>query len=295
MPFNPDLAVVDWEDDAPPDSERRPASQRATSLKAEWQPDVDKLQSWVSKIGEEPSPILLVEGPTAAHRSTVYRLVNKVNEKGSDQWVEQGIVTSLTQRMSQVRAAGSVIPHEWDVLWNLLTLENLLVEDPLRMLVDQGHLITSAFKALWEARFRLEEGQEVKTFVVALSRWMTGAPLDGTQRQLLGALGIERELETVFERLDMLFFLVTLAKQNDLVHELVFAFDGLDRVVVQSPTKRKVRLKELFDFCVSAERWSRLGAPVGFLLGYSKEHHPLDVIGETHPKLATKLRSYGMV
>jgi hypothetical protein len=207
----------------------------------------------------------------------------------------EGLVTNLTRRLSKVRSIGSIIPHEWDLLWNLLTLETLVVEDPLRLLVDQGHLITEAFKAIWEARFRLEEGQEVQDAVSAISNWMTGAPLDVAQRKFLGQLGIVSEPSTTFERLDLMFFLVALAKQNELVSRTVFIFDGLERAVVQGVSRRKAFYKECFDFCIAAERWSRLGAPIGFIFGYSKEHDPLSVIEKAHPKLGRKLRGYTLV
>jgi hypothetical protein len=239
--------------------------------------------------------VLLVEGPTPTHRSTIYRLTKTVQDDLSDSWLTEGLVANLTHRISKVRAIGSIIPHEWDLLWNLLTLENLVVEDSLRLLVDQGHLITEAFRAIWEARFRLDEGREVKDVVAALSSWMTCGPLDAPQRELLTQLGITREPGTTFERLDMLFFLLALAKQNELVTQTVFVFDGLDRAVRLGIGKRKQFYKELYDFSVAAERWARLGAPIGFILGYAKDHDPISVIEAAHPKLGRKLRTYALV
>jgi hypothetical protein len=213
----------------------------------------------------------------------------------SNSWVKEGLTQDLTHRISKVRAIGSIIPHEWDLLWNLLTLENLVVEDPLRMLVDQGHLVTQFFKSLWEARFRLDEGREVREVVQALSNWMTSAPLDDAQREQLTQLGVTRKPVTTIERLDMLFFLLALAKQNDLVEQLVFVFDGLDQAVRQGIGKRRQFYKELADFVLAAERWARLGAPIGFMLGYSKDHDPLGVIEAAQPKLGRKLRTFALV
>lgn len=284
-----------WEDVRPRDGERR-ASQRPGSLRPAWDPpDIDKLQEWAAKVGQDPSPVLLVEGPTPAHRAAIYRLTKTVQDDVTDSWLSEGLVANLTHRISKVRATGSIIPHEWDLLWNLLTLETLVVEDSVRMLVDQGHLITEAFRAIWEARFRLEEGREVKDVVSALSSWMTSAPLSSAQREQLTQLGITREPGSTFERLDMLFFVLALAKQNELVTQTVFVFDGLDRAVRQGIGKRRAFYKELHDFTVTAERWARLGAPIGFMFGYSKSHDPIGVIETAVPKLGRKLRTYALV
>lgn len=283
-----------WDDIRPLNNEMR-YSHRPGSIHPKWDPKLPKLQDWVDKIGKEPSPILLVEGPTFSHRLTIYRMVKTIQDKLSDTWIEQGIVNNLTQRAQKVRSIGSITPHDWDLLWNLLTLETLEINEPVRTLVDQGHLCTELFKALWEARFRLDEGQEVKTFVQAISKWMTAETLTPQQKGLLGSLGIQHSVETTYERLDVLFFLITLAHQNDLLSNLIFVLDGLDKVVTQGVGQRKLLLKELFDFCIAAERWSRLGAPIGFMLGYSAEHKPLDSIQRSNLKLGQKLKQYGSV
>lgn len=281
-----------WDDDRPPDSERR-ASVRPSSIRPSWDPpDVDKTVSWASNLGTGVRPILLVEGPTPTHRATIYRLTKTAQDKLAQEWVEQGVVENLTARFAKVRTLGSIIPHEWDLLWNLLTLEKLHTEDPIRTLIDQGHLLTEAFRSIWEARFRLEEGTEVKNFVRVLSRWMTAQPLDTSERQLLGTLGVKHEPKTTIERLDMLFFLASLAKQNELVTNIVFIFDGLERAATLGVSRRRELLKELHDFCLTADRWARLGSPIGFMFGYSNEHKALDSIERSNAKLGSKLRSY---
>jgi hypothetical protein len=285
-----------WDALSPPDSERR-ASHRPDALRSSWEPpDIDRLTKWSSVVGLENSkPLLLIEGPTPAHRASIYRLTKTVQAEMASKWLERGLVANLTDRVAKVRAVGSIIPHEWDLLWNLLTLEQLDVVDPVRSLIDQGDLFTQAFKAIWEARFRLDEGRELQTFVSTLSRWMTASELTRADRELLGSLGIENELETTFERLDLLFFLVTLARQNELIYPTVFVFDGLERMVTQGTSKRKASLKEFYDFCLTAERWGRLGSPLGFMLGYSNEHDALEVFEKSNAKLGEKLRKYASV
>jgi len=285
----------DWDDLKPPDSERRP-SHRPDPLRSSWDPpDIDRVQKWVSQIGVEPRPLLLIEGPTPAHRASVYRLTKTVQDALADKWLERGIVENLTERFAKIRAFGSIIPHDWDLLWNLLTLDKLEVEEPVRYLIDQGDIFTQAFKAIWEARFRLDEGKELQTFVTTLSRWMTAATLTPEEKTLLGSLGIEHELETTHERLDMLFFLATLARQNELLHPTVLVLDGLERILTQGTAKRKAYLKELHEFLMAVDRWGRLGSPIGFMIGYSNEHDALEGFEKANAKVGEKLRKYAAV
>lgn len=282
-----------WADISPPDSERR-VTHRPGSLRPQWDPSQSSgLEMWVKNLGrEDQRPIILVEGPTPAHRQTLYRLA-RIPSKAIDQkWVEQGLVDNLSERLSATRCIGSIAPHSWDLIWNFLTLEELVVEEPLRSLIDQGLLFTQAFKAIWEARFMLKEGQDIRQLVEAFTGWVTSTSLSEESKRLLDKMGIERELSTPFERLDMLFFLATWAAQNQLISNQLFVIDGLDRALTQGTARRKQLLKELDHFCTSAERWSKLGSPLGFVLGYSNEHKALAGIERSNARLGAKLQRY---
>lgn len=285
-----------WDDISPPDSERR-VTKRPGSLRPQWDPQQSNgLEVWVKNLGREnQQPIILVDGPTPAHRQALYRLAH-ISSKDLDQrWVEQGLVDNLTERFSNIRCVGSIAAHPWDLVWNFLTLEDLTVEEPLRALIDQGLLFTQAFKAVWEARFLLKEGRDIRQLVEAFSGWVTAAPLSPESKLLLDGLKVERELSTPFERLDMLFFLATWAAQNSLIPNQLFVIDGLDRALTQGTARRKQLLKELDHFCTSAERWNKLGSPMGFVLGYSNEHQGLTGIGRSNSKLGFKLARYASV
>jgi hypothetical protein len=281
-----------WEAIQAPDSERR-VTKRPGSLRPQWDPPGTALEEWAKRLGQDGQrPIVLIEGPTPAHRQALYRLA-KIESKDLDSgWIDQGLVENITVRFSKLRCIGSIVARPWDLLWNFLTLEELVVEEPLKALIDQGLLFTQAFKAIWEARFLLREGRDIRALVEAFSGWVTAAPLTQESKQLLDQLGIERELATPFERLDMLFFLATLAAQNQLLSYQLFVIDGLDRAVTAGTARRKELLKELDHFCTSAERWSKLGAPVGFVLGYSNEHRALAAIEKSNSKLGDKLKRY---
>jgi hypothetical protein len=282
-----------WADISPPDSERR-VTKRPGSLRPHWEPPPSgALENWVNRIGEEGQrPIVLVEGPTPAHRQALYRIA-KIKSKDLDSsWIDRGVVEELTERFSHIRCIGSIGARPWDLIWNFLTLEELVVEEPLKDLIDQGLLFTQAFRAIWEARFLLKEGRDIQPLVEAFTGWITASTLTPEAKTVLGNLGIERELSTPFERLDMLFFLAALAHQNHLVDRLLFVLDGLDRAVTQGTTRRRELLKELDHFCTSADRWSKLDAPIGFVLGYSNEHRALNAIEKSNSKLGDKLQRY---
>lgn len=285
-----------WDDIRPPDSERR-VTQRPGSIRPKWDPQQSNgLEAWVKRLGREGQrPIVLVEGPTPAHRQALYRLARITSKDLDQKWVEQGLIENLTERLSNLRCIGSIAAHPWDLIWNFLTLEDLVVEQPLQALIDQGLLFTQAFRAIWEARFLLKEGRDIQGLVEAFAGWVTAAPLSPESKLLLDGLKVERELSTPFERLDMLFFLATWAAQNQLIPNQLFVIDGLDRALTQGTARRKQLLKELDHFCTSAERWHKLGSPLGFVLGYSDEHKALSGIEKSNVKLSDKLKRYASV
>lgn len=279
------------DDDSPPDSERRP-SHRPSSIRPEWEPNLDLVHTWAKAVGTEDklSPVLLVGGPTPSHRATLFRLAGSPSVVNG--WIEKGLVDALTRSFSKARCVGSIIPHEWDILWSLLTLKGLQVEEPVRSLIDQGLIFTEVFKGLWEARFCLNEDCEIKDLVGTLSRWVSADELTDADRKRLGKIGIDHELTTAYERLDILFFLAALAKHNDLTDGLIFIVDELDRAVLQSANRKKSLLRELSEFCLSVDRWNRLGAPIGFMVGYSSEHPPFESLSRSNTKLGSRFSSY---
>jgi len=249
-------------------------------------PDIDKLSGWIAQVGCDIPPILLACG-TESSRATIYRLAGAQQDGPGQDWVTEGLINNLTRR---VRTISGI--RDWDILWRLLSLNAFEISESQRYLIDQGHLITEMFKMIWEARFCLNEGRELQECLVrSIAGWIQG-PLDGSLRGYMSRLVLSR-LNTVLEpttshdRLDLLFFLISLAQQNGLVDNLILVLDGLERVLESDPQSR---LKELADFCVSAERWSRLGTHIGFIIGHS-DVQVLATIQELHPRLGIKLQS----
>lgn len=256
----------------------RPKAQSGV-IRLNWNPpSAQRVERWFQQVGQEGStPIILIEGPTPAHRATVYRMLEN-QEPVAKEWVRVGLVNAVTERFSTVQAEGSRLPYRWGLLWNLLLIEELVVEDQLELLVNQGLAVTDVFRGLWEARFQLREGHGVYGVIETLSSWMTAANLTQDQRAFLDKVRIKSVVESNYERLDMLLFLATLCRQNHLLDRLTLIVDGIDR----SPE----RAQELYDLCLTVERWARLGSPVGLVLGYES----LKCFRGT--QLATTLRKY---
>jgi len=248
-------------------------------------PDMDKMSGWAACVGQDSLPILLARDPG----STLYGLTGALQDAPDKHWVTEGLINNMTRRIASL--SGS---YEWDLLWRLLSLEDLDVSGSQRLLIDQGHLITEMFKMIWEARFLLNEGQEVSSVVLSTLNWMTSHTSEGSQQALidrlfLSSLDVTLKPTTNHDRLDLLFFLISLAQQNGLVGNVVLVLDGLDRILLDDSTIQ-ARLNEMFDVCLTSERWSRLGTHVGLIIGYSSGR-VLNAVKKLHPRLETRLRS----
>jgi hypothetical protein len=248
--------------------------------------------SWASTVGQGASPILVL-GESDRKQLEVYESIEDpaYASMNASKWVTTGLVANLTQRISKLKMKGSLIPHDWDLIWSLLTLSDVNIErnDALRALLDQGSMFTEAFRAIWEAKFLFNEGQIVAHVVDLLSKWVSNEALTSEDRELLGQLKVTHEVTTPSGRLDVLFMLMTLANQNDLLDRLVLPLEGLDKILGLGLVTRKVALEELYEFFLAADRWARLGSPVGFIFTYTRPD-TLEQLGRSHRKLGKQLK-----
>jgi hypothetical protein len=249
--------------------------------------------AWAWALGQKGNPLLCVEGPTPIYRSEVYK---------------ECFAKGLFDRMCVVKDWSGV--HErfvdwvtnpkdiWQLLFDLVTVKEFVVEEPLRSLIDQGLMFTEFYRALWEIRFLLreQEGASEKTlqtdaFTKSLVQWMAQKPLTKKNRKALDKAHISRELATSSERLDMLFFLLSLAKQNAVLNRMVIVYDGLESILNQDPNIRQAQLKDLLTLISGAERWARFGSPLGIIIGFPKEQGVLSSVRRHNAKLNTKIRA----
>jgi len=229
----------------------------------DWEgPNLDAIRDWAYRLGRGGPPVLSLEGPSKVLRSEVYRWMSSLPAviEHPEEWVEKGVPQSLAL------GRGS-----WSLMWSLLSVEDFLIEDPLRELADQGQRFTEFFRAIWEVRFLYGEGRNVRSQVTSLIRWASDSTLFPDDRETLRRLGIRRALSRRRDRYDLMFFLLALARQNECVERAIFVFDGLEGALDQAPAIRRERFRCLLELTEIAEHWATLGSPTGILFGYSKQ------------------------
>jgi hypothetical protein len=262
---------------------RRPES--GTMPAVTWTPPpAATVQDWVLRLSERGDALLTMSGPNPTMRAEAFRLCYTVpgltvlgnGLRGHEQdWVTKGIRTDLTQRVR------GLTPTPWGLIWDLLSVEDFVVEDPLKGLIDQGFRFTGCFKALWEARFlhREKRPKETMQLLGALIRWMTAAELTPEHKALLTGVGVKHALSET-ECMDMLLFVLALAYQNGLTDRSVFVFDGIEQA-------KKNVLRKIADGVAVFERWTRLGSAAGIVLGLNPEN--IDAITAMNPRLGKKI------
>jgi hypothetical protein len=216
----------------------------------------------------------------------------------ASEWIDTSVVENFLVRVLRMKLpvldktqVPKWYPHvggAWELLWNLLAVDEFLVDEPLRSMVDQPfYLVHDVHRALWEARFLAREHptlDQAERFMTALTRWISGEPLGDDGRQLLSAIGIKRLVSSPAEKLDVLCFLLSLAYQNGLLERTVFLFDDLENALQPN---RRASLRQLRDFIDGVRRWSRLGgSPIGILLGFTGTRTDLQLLGKYNTKLA---------
>jgi hypothetical protein len=220
----------------------------------------------------------------------------------SSDWLTVGVLKNFTNRIISMEMppvnknlmAGwyqTHVPQAWNLLWNLIAVDEFCVEDPLRGLVDKPfYLVHDVHRALWEARFLARENntlQAAEGFVLHFTRWLVGDPLDAEGEKVLSALGINRHVVSPVERLDVLCFLLCLACQNGLLERAVFFFDDLEHAL--QPNRRS-QLRQLWDLLECSRRWVRIGGcPLGVLIGFTGSRADMQLLTKLHPKLSVDI------
>lgn len=249
-------------------------------------PSVTGIQRWVQRLPENGDTLLTVLGPSPMLRAEAFRVCYAVpglevvgNGRSTQDWFGKGLANDVSQR---VRA---LTGRPWGLVWDLIEVEDFVVEEPLRSLIDQGLCLTGLFKALWECRLLRQEGQEERCLELmgAVLRWLCAVDLSPDQQRLLEQVRIERVLGTLQERLDVMLFLLALANQNGLADRTVFVFDGVERAVRAGVDKRRDLLRQLYETATTFGRWGRLGSGAGMVLGMDPT--ALETLGQYHDRL----------
>jgi hypothetical protein len=253
MAYSNDRYFLDWID------------LRSTIHPPPWEPPATCLE-WAH---EDRGSLLVVAGDQEK-RDLLYHQVGALHVEPKDTWQDKLFTGFLADRLSKLRSIGSIVPHEWDLLWNLITVDEIHFDPSLQDLVNQGKLYARINNVLNEARSRLDENVEVKPVVKALGKWLSVGQLEEMYDQSLLGMRGPNLMPVPYERFDALFFLVTLSSLNGLLAPTVLVLDGLEGIL--GHYHRKGLAKELVDLCMAIDRWSRMGCPLKFIFGLSEEN-----------------------
>jgi len=211
-------------------------------------------------------------------------------------WGRDPVATSLvhllrdisihpTRRMRPAFSIPLPLPRNnltgWDLLWGLVARKSFVIEEPLRGLIDRRFSrLSDMFRALTEVRFEISErkgGHLIEEAVTSIGRWVEGSPkIDPFLQQVM----IRRPLNEE-EKLGVLFFLLTLAKQNGLVEDTIFVLGDLENA------DRK-EAGDLHRVLSALERWGPIGCPFRLLITWDGRSQ--NALRRLHPGLSKQVR-----
>lgn len=232
-----------------------------------------EIAQWFRSIGQGEVPILTLAAPPE-YRQAVYGWCGAIQ---AQKWKQQGIRTEV---VSSLIEAGRV------TFLNLLMVDSLPIDGPLRAMVDQRfYLVSDLFRVILEARARVNEGEDPEPLLASTLNWIQDGPLAPFEERLLVDSKVTRRVQPT-ERLDCILFLFTLASQSGILDRAVLGLDRMDLATTSGPTAKRGFLKELDELAFGVTRWEKLGSSLGVILGV--EHLPFV---EESTKLGKLLRS----
>lgn len=271
---------------------------------------VDGFLRWATELADLPHRSFITV-PEAAQRSLFHTylglpsfqtgVVNDLVGNQTRDWLAGNVLESFRTRVAALRIPEDCMTKElsvawvdnqkdWEIFWGLVFTPEFLVEEPLRSMVDKGfYLVHSVYRAIWEARFVLREkgpGLLLQQMGSSVLQWLQGLPLTDEDIQRLTAIGIHKRVESDREKSDVLLFLLTLAAHNGLISRVVIAFNGIERAL--RPDSRAL-LRQLDAFCGDLDRWAKLGAPVGAVLGIDLSRGGVSSLRKLNVKLAERV------
>ena len=223
-------------------------------------------------------------------------------DERSRSWLRDGALPFLTQSLKtlemplEYRSKGTYLfpllerGEQWEVLWGLLACSYLVIENdnPLWSLLDQGERpIVEVIRSLSTFRALAAETadpQRARFLVEAFGHWIDGTPLWSlpfAERELLRqACPYSFSTE---ERLEAIQFILTLAKQNEVVGTFGLSFDGVENIALLD------QAEDLYKFILSCEKWVHLSSPLCPVLGWREAKEDVKGLRKIHSRLTTRL------
>lgn len=224
---------------------------RPSYIRSEWkEPKKEDVQEWA--LGRK-SRLAAISGPTTTHRMRVYNwlIPLPVLVVQSGRWVDNGVYPSILPKSGV-----------WSQLQALVHSEApLIVDEPLQSIVDHEGPYASLLQAILDLRIQLLSDIPTDPGIRRIVHWMTESqPQEG-----LPPLRVQQQLE-------LFFFLLALATQNEcLRQQVVFILDGAENIVWLSNKQQTSRFQALKKVAELADQWAQLGCPVGILVGFSEQ------------------------
>ena len=173
-------------------------------------------------------------------------------------------------------------PLGWDLIWSLIATANLSLSSNLVDLTsNRSSRFMEFYRAILEARFEAREGQSIASIednVMSIVYWIEGNTyFEGSARAFYSKAGIKSKVQPG-EQLDLLMFILTLARDNHLLDDFIAVLEGFEGF--QSST-----LDEVSEVIEAACQWSTFGCPLHLLVEWRLSTEEVSRLMAHHPKL----------
>lgn len=180
----------------------------------------------------------------------------------------------------------SMNPFGWDILWCLVAHREIVLTSYLKDLVARkSSRLTEFYTALVEIRFEAQERQSIPSIeenVEGLGKWVEGTLSESTGTNFKLKVGVKGDVQRN-ERMDLLLFILNLAKDNQLLEEFILFSDGLEGLSQE-------RASELNEILLALDRWVPIGCPLNLLLGWRGSDKDRAILKELHPQLLLRFK-----
>ncbi len=180
----------------------------------------------------------------------------------------------------------SMNPFGWDLLWCLVAHREIVLTSYLKdLVVRKSSRLTEFYTALVEIRFEAQERQSIPSIeenVEALGRWVEGTLSESAGTHFKLKTGVKGDVQRN-ERMDLLLFILNLAKDNQLLEEFIIFSGGMEGL---SPDGAS----EINEVLLALDRWVPIGCPLNLLLGWRGSDKDKTSLKELHPRLLLRFK-----
>lgn len=184
----------------------------------------------------------------------------------------------ICRSLPEVLAKGSILE-------DLLSSPELVVEESLQALLthQKDNPYFDAYQLVLEARFELKESAKAKAqkseYIQAIREWLSGSLPDMISNLPKGFRGAA--LETEEDRLCALLFILSLAKQNDVLDGVLLYTDSVEALVDTKGLRKNL---------LHLDDWVRRGSSVRAILGWRGSEEDIKAMKKSNPRLLKRLQ-----